>query len=90
MTPEEAKIAASAAFVIASLIFWVVLFVGLAVGNGFIAARLKKSVALWVILTLIPVYNLFFMYYVGFYVVGRVLHRLNQIAEQVEVRGVSS
>lgn len=90
MTPEQAKAAAGIGAAIAGLIVSLLIFIGLAVGNGFIAARLKKSVALWVILTLIPIYNLFFIYYVWFYVVGRVLHRLDQIAEQVEVRGVSA
>jgi hypothetical protein len=90
MTPEQMKAVIGFGVGFAMLIVWVLMFVGFAVGNGFIAARLKKNVALWVILTLIPGYNLFFMYYVWFYVVGRVLHRLEQIAEQVEVRGVNS
>jgi hypothetical protein len=69
---------------IVGIVFYLVAFGGLAIGNGFIAARLGKSVALWVILTLIPIYNLFFVYYVWFYVVCRVLNRLNQIAPHVE------
>ncbi len=52
---------------------------------GFVAARLGKNVALWVILTLIPGVNVIFIYYVWFYVSCRVLNRLNQIAEKVGV-----
>ena len=57
---------------------------GAAIGNGFIAARLGKSVVLWVILSLIPIYNLFFLYYVGYVVVTRVLGRLNAILARVD------
>jgi hypothetical protein len=62
----------------------IAVWIGVAIGNGFIAARLGKSVALWVILTLIPIYNFFFIYYVWFYVVCRVLNRLNQIALRID------
>ena len=60
-------------------IFFVVLAVALAIGNGFIARALGKSVVLWVILSLIPVVNVFFYYYIGYAVVLGILHRLNAI-----------
>jgi hypothetical protein len=68
---------------IAGIVIYLIAFGGLAIGNGFIAARMGKSVALWVILSLIPLYNFFFIYYVWFYVICRVLNRLNQIADRV-------
>jgi hypothetical protein len=83
METNAMQAAMGAGVLVATLIVWVVLFAGLAIGNGFIAARLGKSVPLWVILSLIPGYNLFFLYYVWFYVIGRVLNRLNQIADHV-------
>jgi hypothetical protein len=85
MTPDETKMIAGAVFGLTMLLVWIPLFIGLAVGIGFIAARLRKNVALWVILTLIPGYNVFFIYYVWFYVVCRMLNRLNQIADKVGV-----
>jgi hypothetical protein len=60
-----------------------VLWVALAIGNGVIAARLGKSVVLWVILSLIPVVNYFFYVYIAYAVVSGVLRRLNAIADRV-------
>jgi hypothetical protein len=83
----EAYHANSASTIIAVAIWFgimTLLSTGAAIGNGFLAARLNKSVALWVILSLIPIYNLFFLYYVGYVVVSRVLGRLNAILERVD------
>lgn len=62
------------------LIVVVALWIGLAVGNGFIARALGKHVVAWVILSLIPVVNYFFYIYVGYAVVLGILQRLNAIA----------
>ena len=51
----------------------------LAVGNGFIARALGKHVALWVILSLIPIVNYFFYIYIAYALVLGILHRLNAI-----------
>jgi hypothetical protein len=64
---------------IPGLIVTVALWIALAVGNGFIARELHKSVVLWVILSLIPVVNVFFYIYIAYAVVLGVLHRLNAI-----------
>jgi hypothetical protein len=64
---------------IPGLIITVALWIALAVGNGFIARELHKHVALWVILSLIPVINVFFYIYIAYAVVLGVLHRLNAI-----------
>jgi hypothetical protein len=64
---------------IPGLIITVALWIALAVGNGFIARALNKHVVLWVILSLIPVVNVFFYIYIFYAVVLGVLHRLNAI-----------
>ena len=66
-------------FSIFVLILFVVLAIAIAVGNGFIARALGKHVALWVILSLIPIVNIFFYYYIAYAVVLGILGRLNAI-----------
>ncbi|HXR87566.1 MAG TPA: hypothetical protein VN728_11360 [Stellaceae bacterium] len=62
------------------LVVLIALWIALAVGNGFIARALGKHVALWVILSLIPIVNYFFYIYIVYAVVLGILHRLNAIA----------
>jgi len=62
------------------LVVLIALWIALAVGNGFIARALGKHVALWVILSLIPIVNYFFYIYLVYAVVLGILHRLNAIA----------
>lgn len=57
----------------------IVLWIALAVGNGFIARALGKPVWLWVLLSLIPIVNYFFYIYIGYSVVLGVLNKLNAI-----------
>jgi len=61
------------------IIVMVALWIAIAVGNGFIARALNKHVALWVILSLIPIVNYFFYIYIVYAVVLGILHRLNAI-----------
>jgi len=72
------------AVILAGVIFELViaLVVGglLALGNAGIAGRLGKSKALWVILSIVPLVNIFFMYYVFYQVVYGVLDRLPPLA----------
>jgi hypothetical protein len=56
----------------------------LAIGNAFLARRLGRSVALWVILSLIPGINFIFFYYVAYIVVFAVLDRLKAIGDDVK------
>jgi len=84
MSADPMTAAAGAAFIITTLIMWLLIFAGLAVGNGYIAARLGKSVPLWVVLSLIPGFNLCFLYYVFYFVICRMLNRLDQIAVRVD------
>jgi hypothetical protein len=67
-------------FAPAFFIVWVALWIALAVGNGFVARALGKNVALWVVLSLIPIVNGFFYVYIVYAVVLGILHRLNAIA----------
>jgi hypothetical protein len=64
---------------IPGLIITVALWIALAVGNGFIARELNKHVGLWVVLSLIPVVNVFFYIYIAYAVIIGILHRLNAI-----------
>lgn len=67
------------------LIVVVALWIALAVGNGFIARALGKSVVMWVILSLIPIVNYFFYIYIAYAIVLGILHRLNAIAARGSV-----
>ena len=61
----------------------VILWAGCAIGNGFIAHRLGHSVALWVILSLIPILNYFFYIFVIYATVLGIIKRLNTIADRL-------
>ncbi len=65
----------SGPFFIVMLLLWL----AMAVGNGFLARRLGHSVALWVVLSLIPGINYFFYIYVGYAVILGILKRLDAL-----------
>jgi len=67
------------------VVAFVALYIALAVGNGFVARALGKHVALWVVISLIPVVNYFFFVYIGYSVVLGILHRLNAIQSRMGV-----
>tara|TARA_Y100001970_G_scaffold245612_1_gene312783 strand:- start:1166 stop:1402 length:237 start_codon:yes stop_codon:yes gene_type:complete len=54
-----------------------IVFIGLAIGNYFIADRMGRNKVLWVILTLIPIVNFVFMYYLFYALIIYVLDKLN-------------
>jgi hypothetical protein len=62
----------------------------LAIGNAFLARRLGRSVAWWVILSLIPGINFIFFYYVAYTVVFAVLDRLKAIGDDMRRLGPAS
>jgi hypothetical protein len=62
----------------------------LAIGNAFLARRLGRSVAWWVILSLIPGINFIFFYYVAYTVVFAVLDRLKAIGDDMKRLGPAS
>jgi hypothetical protein len=47
-----------------------------AIGNGYLAPRLQKNAAIWVIISLIPIINYFFAIYVIYQIIFAVLDRL--------------
>ncbi len=61
---------------------FLLLAIPFAIGNGFLARRLNRNAALWVILTLIPLVNWFFAIYVVYTVVFHVIDRLRDIAKE--------
>lgn len=67
------------------LVILIALWIGLAVGNGFIARALGKHVTLWVILSLIPIVNSFFYIYIVYSVVLGILDRLNSLKTRMGV-----
>ena len=69
---------------IASLLPIVIIFVVFAIGFGFLAKRLEKNVALWVILSLIPVVNYFFWVYAMFITLFYIIDTLKYIEKSTE------
>ncbi|HXS39118.1 MAG TPA: hypothetical protein VN766_02980 [Stellaceae bacterium] len=67
------------------LVVIVALWIALAVGNGFIARALGKNVALWVILSLIPIVNYFFYIYIAYSVILGILYKLNALEGRMGV-----
>jgi putative Ca2+/H+ antiporter (TMEM165/GDT1 family) len=62
-------------------IYFLILFgvyIALAIANGYLAARLGRSVPAWVILSLIPVVNVFFYLYMGYTVLFFIVDRLKE------------
>lgn len=64
-------------------IMWGLLGIPFAFGNAFLARRLGKSVALWAILSIIPIVNFVFIYYIAYTVIYAVLDRLAGVAEDL-------
>jgi hypothetical protein len=75
MDPDYGPFVSPVFIIIVAVAVWI----AIAVGNGFIARALGKHVALWVILSLIPIVNYFFYIYLVYAVVLGILHRLNAI-----------
>ena len=67
------------------LVVIIAFWIAVAVGNGFIARALGKPVALWVILSLIPIVNYFFYIYMAYSVVLGVLGKLNSLETRMGV-----
>lgn len=65
------------------LLPYLLAFLPFAIGNYFLARAVGQPRILWVILSLIPIVNLFFLYYVFYTVVLRVLRKLDDIAQRL-------
>lgn len=61
----------------------ILISIPVAIGFGFLAKRLEKSPALWVVLSLIPVLNYFFWIYASFVILFYVLDSFRAIKEQM-------
>ena len=66
--------------VLAALVPMLVFGIIFSIPNGFLAARLGKSVPLWVILTIIPGVNYMFFIYMSYVVLFFVIDKLNQLS----------
>ena len=62
-----------------TIVTLIVIGIGIAIGNGFVAKRLGHSQALWIVLSLIPFFNTIFYVYVFFVVLLAVIDRLNAL-----------
>jgi putative Ca2+/H+ antiporter (TMEM165/GDT1 family) len=64
-------------------VYFLILFgvyIALAIANGYLAARLGRSVPAWVILSLIPIVNVFFYLYMGYTVLFFIIDRLKEVS----------
>jgi hypothetical protein len=62
------------------LLFLFAVYIAVAIANGALAARLERNAALWVILSLIPIVNVFFYIYAFYAVLFFIVDRLKLIA----------
>jgi len=79
MQGELSGTAAAIVFGIYFLILFIV-YIAVAVANGYLATRLGKSAAAWVVLSLIPIVNIFFFVYLGYTVLFFIIDRLKAIS----------
>ena len=79
---HEQMISGPAAAIFFGVYFLILLgiYIAVAIANGYLAARLGRNVPVWVILSLIPVVNVFFYLYMGYTVLFFVIDRLKQIS----------
>lgn len=66
-----------------SLLPFFIASIPLAICASALAPRLGKSKLLWGVLCVLPLINLFFLYYVFYCVSARILDRLDAIAKRV-------
>lgn len=66
-----------------SIITYIAVSIPFAIGNGYLASRLGRNVAAWVVLTLIPVINTVFVVYVVYIVIYALFDRLRDIADRL-------
>ena len=73
MSADEAMLVAG---ILPIFIFWGFFGILFAIGNYFLAMRLGTNKFLWVLLSIIPIINFFFIYYVIYKTIYAVLDRL--------------
>ena len=65
--------------VVVYLLFLSAVYIAVAIANGYLAARLDRNRAGWVILSLIPIVNVFFYIYAFYIVLFFIVDRLKLI-----------
>ena len=75
------------ASILASILPLVLIQIPFVIGNGFIASRLNRSVALWVILSIIPIVGYFFMLYLFYTLILHFLDRAKEISDKLDKIG---
>ena len=75
---------------IAAFIPLMVLSIPFAIGNWYLAKSMNRSEPVWVILSLIPIVNYFFFFYVGYVVVLYIIHRLNALSSALHTTELPS
>jgi hypothetical protein len=78
MHGEVSGLAAAILFGIYFVVLFIV-YISVAVANGYLATRLGKSAAAWITLSLIPIVNVFFFVYLGYTVLFFIIDRLKEI-----------
>ncbi len=61
---------------------FVLLVISVAIGAGFVAQRVGRKPWLWVVLSLVPLVNIFFFIYATFTVILYALDRLNDLTRK--------
>ena len=82
MTGQEAV--GATALLMTGFLPFAIIGIFLAIGNYFLAKRLDANRFLWVILSIIPVVNFIFLYYLIYRVSFAILDRLNWIIKNVK------
>ena len=65
------------AITLAGLLPFMLIGIPFAIGNYFLAKRIGTNEIIWVILSILPIINLIFMYYVVYKTIYAILDRLN-------------
>jgi hypothetical protein len=73
---EQPSAAMLATLFFTEMIVFIIISIPFAIGNAALAGRLGRSKAVWAIMTLIPLVNLFFIYYIMYQVIFALLDRL--------------
>ena len=71
------KMNEATAISLAGLLPFMLIGIPFAIGNYFLAKRIGTNEIIWVILSILPIINLIFMYYVVYKTVYAILDRLN-------------
>lgn len=74
--------------VLISLLPWMLMSIPMAFGNYFLARRLDRNPILWAMLSLVPILNFFFLLYIYYVLIFRVLDYLRNISERLSTSSI--